>query len=373
MKNHGIYDFRRFFVSYPKPMKQLFCSLALLISGFAGAQSSYYYNLPFISDSVVREHRIQEVDVSGFRNYGRKSYNYRRILHYDTKGHITYHAVISDSSEQSRLSFAYTFDFRHGSEIPANTLFQENKDNGAVISDFNPYGRQTAKRYYNRNGRLTYRYTFTYQDSLLTRQDKFNGRGRLKTYYLYTWQAGKMQSSAIYNRKGKLMKYWDYACDDAGKSMQKQPDTVRICKSTDYRSDGSRVVTTQTFDYRGDPLKYITVYDSLDRAILYLTYFTAQENLGYREEIIYNGQVRVRDYKMHASRYGKKLISYSRSYGSDGKLIAQTDSSFIYKTPRIETFTFAYNTRGLVTLKTGMKGGVLNSREHFIYTFRKND
>lgn len=353
-------------------MKILFTGLLTFSCISVRAQSSYFYP-PLMSDSAIRAHGISEVNIMLTKARKKSAYHYRRVLYYDEYGHNVFQASIYDTLKQNRIWHATTVLYTGTGNRSSMSVYLEGRDAGSRITDHNAEGRYTANRFYGRRGNLTRSTEYTYEDSMLVKMSMYNRRHRLQSYYVYTCQNRKTLSSALYDRKGRLKRYWDYTCDDAGASFSKSPDTLKICTVKSYRADGSVVTTTHSFDFSGAPVRHISITDSMNRLIQYVYVYGLNEVTGYRHDYSYTGSRLSGEYILYADKKGKRLFASRKKYDLNGRLETQNDSDFRSPKPKMESFAFTYNEKGLLSSKTGTCNGKFCSSEYYTYRFRRKD
>ncbi|MEZ4805400.1 MAG: hypothetical protein R2852_07925 [Bacteroidia bacterium] len=239
------------------------------------AYPEFYSSYNPLGDSLVKAKGISEFKIDRTNLYKRgKTYTYRSIYYYNYKGQTTFHCKIEDTSKYKSIVYAsaiiQTFDDRYGS-VTFNQFSNQilKGSHNLKIIHHHQDGKIKGFHYFNKKGKNKGSYEYEYENGLKTRMNRYNRKHKLKTYYKETYNfENKLTQSALYTAKGKLIRLWDYSCNDVGKLVKNKSDTLKICTEKSYLADGSIVTTTNSFDYKGQPSKFVYVISKANKLIL---------------------------------------------------------------------------------------------------------
>jgi hypothetical protein len=162
-----------------------------------------------------------------------------------------------------------------------------------------------------------------------------------------------MQHSALYDKNGKLIRYWDYNCNDEGKVSKSNSDTLKICTEKKYLADGTVISTTNSFNYKGEPIKYVEHHNAQKQLVRYYIYQGKNDVLTYQVKNSFIGSKLATQYIWNANNKGKVYSSFNYSYNAQGSLLSQRDSFFNGDKVKTNTYTFTYNDNDLLSCKSG--------------------
>lgn len=327
-----------------------------------------------VKDSVIKACSVAEMSMNEVWVGKRKNYTYRKILHFDQNGKTTFYCNIIDTLKMKRIqrteSTSFTVENNIGSSF-SDIWYGSDK---MRITDISPNGTINAWYYYNSKGKLSGAYEYRYKDSLKSRVDYYNGKYKLKQYYLYTYGPDKkMKSNALYKANGKLKKFWDYSCDAEGKAVKKSGDTSKYCTLKSYMADGTVVTTISTFNYRGEPVKYVDYRNPSNQLIKYLVYEGKDEIVTYKIINTYSNGIQTMNYKWYANSKGKQTYSAHTVYNLQGLIVSQNDSNYYSKKPQYNSYRYTYNEIGLPVSKQGYRDGVLKYSAVYRYKYFKKE
>lgn len=356
-------------------MKNVLLILSLL--AFEASAQRYYRNNP-VSDSTIKANRIYELQIAEthISNKGKIS-TLKWIYHYDRQGGTTFYGVVDDTLKSKRLILSESTSLPQGGQFGRGQASAHSwgQSNYLYLYEYNDKEQITSSHTFNDKGKGRSSSQYTYNDShLLVKLQYFNSRHKLTQYYAYEYASNKkMKHSALYKGNGKLIRYWDYNCDDAGAMSHKVKDTLKICTSKEYLPDGTIITTTNSFNFNGTPVKYVEYRNAQERVIKSLRYHGKNEILTYKMLSDYAGTRLVKKYTWYASDKGKPSYSSAINYDIDGRMTAQTDTSFNNKKTNVWTYKFNYGTNGLLKDKKGFYNGRLSMDAHFRYWYYRRD
>ena len=189
--------------------------------------------------------------------------------------------------------------------------------------------------------------------------------------YQYTYYPDGKLKQSVFNYKKNKTKVWDYSCDETGKVIEKPKDTIKICTTKSYLSDGRIVSTTLGYTWDGKPYKYVSISDTLKNVIEVSYYETVKEELGYREFYSYIGKVQVN--RVYES-YSKGKTTYKTETTKDlkGRVLKSASQSFSKAKPKaLYSTLYHYQDNGLIAKKIYLKNNSEYKHCSYQYNFYK--
>lgn len=348
------------------------CFLMLSSLHIANAQNDFGNNGP-LDDSLVRNAGIAQLDIYTVYKSKRSESTGRRTYLYNPEGRQIFNVSVADTLKQKKLSYSVHNVHAGGGKQGSVYHYGERRYHYLRLTDFTPEGKVASYRYYNQSGRLSTFSKYTYKDSALSRISNYKRNGKLRTYYAYTYEGKKLLKYGLYNRKGKLVRLWDYTCTDNAKGVKPTKDTVKICTEKSYRADGTVLITTSSFNFRGEPVKYVELQDSLKKRLSFTVYTGKDEILTQRQILTYTGNTLTGMYQWNGDRKGKPFYAMVRTINSRGQITSETDTLFQYKTPKVLAYTFKFDSNGMMSEKNGLLNGRIKTIEYFRYRYYKKD
>lgn len=326
------------------------------------AHAQYYKTNTLLKDSVILAHGISELLTTETAIYKKRVNTYLTIYQFNRAAQPTFEARFLDTLKLSRVKRVNTNTYIEKNSSAA--YYRWNDYSQLKVVTYNHQQQVEHLTYFDDKGKNSGSYHYTYQDSLCMRLDNYSKKHRLSTYYQYTYSNNKkIKSSALYSKKGKLIRFWDYACDDEGKLSQSKSDTFKICTEKSYLADGSIVSTTNSFDYMGNPIKYVEYRNNQNQLTQYLIYRGKNDLLTYCVKNTFIGAKLSSQYIWNADKKGKAMSAFRYSYNVQGSLLSQSDSFFNGQKTEINTYQFTYNSLGLLSSKKAYntKGKLFNT------------
>jgi hypothetical protein len=326
--------------------------LAVLILLVNQANAQYYRQNTPLKDSVVLAKGISELKMTETRIHKGKTSTTLHNIQYNKEAVNIFEARFYDTLKLSKIR-----------SINGNLLNQNNnignfnlwyKYNQFKYTTYNNQNQVEWTYYFNPKGKNFSTYHYQYADSLCQRLDYYKKNQKLKSYYLYSYAPNKkMQHSALYDKNGKLIRYWDYNCDDEGKVSKSNSDTLKICTEKKYLADGTVISTTNSFNYKGEPIKYVEHHNAQKQLVRYYIYQGKNDVLTYQVKNSFIGSKLATQYIWNANNKGKVYSSFNYSYNAQGSLLSQRDSFFNGDKVKTNTYTFTYNDNDLLSCKSG--------------------
>lgn len=342
---------------------------AVLISLATQANAQYYRQNTPLKDSVVLAKGISELNMTETYIHKGKANTTLRTIQYNRLAQNIYDARFEDTIKLSKIKSIDNNVYSDKNNIATSYVWYNYSQN--KYSTFNGLNQVEWIHYFNQKGKNFGSSHYQYADSLLTRIDRFDKNHKLKTYYLYSYASNKkMKHSALYDKKGKLIRYWDYNCDDEGKVSKTKSDTLKICTEKKYMADGTVISTTNSFDYRGEPIKYVEHHNTQKQLTRYFIYRGKDDLLTYQVKNTYIGNKLATQYIWNSDKKGKALSSFNYSYNAQGSLLSQRDSFFNGSKVKTNTYKFTYNDNDLLSSKSGYnQDGKLFSLVNYRYKY----
>ncbi len=330
------------------------------------------YNKFDNDDSIIVKNKVSEVaTVTLYYNSKGKTSSNRSIYQFTEKGLLNMYIRFSDSSSKAKIDL-----FNYALRNPHNDIYFRNKgpryNTISKYATYNEHHQVTCIYNYKKSGKLTSINTFTYKDSFIHMSHYFDKKNRLTQYFVYDYSKGKLKNTSLYSRKHKLIRFWNYECDDIG-TIHKSKDTTSYCTSKTYTNDGKIISSTVSFDYRGEPFKWVTVQDSNLKILESNYYHGKDEELKYHIEYTYINNKIASRYYWDGNIKGKHLSSKFTRYNALHQIIEENDTNNFSKKPIITSSKYTYNEQGLVTEIMGYKQNRLFSYKTFKYTFYRRD
>jgi hypothetical protein len=343
--------------------------IAALILFTNQASAQYYRENTPMKDSVVLAKGISELNMTETRIYKGKTSTILHTIQYNRQATNIYEARFEDTIKLSKIKSIYNNVYNDGKNIANSNVWYKYDQN--KYSTFNALNQLEWTYYFDQNGKNFSAYHYQYADSLCLRLDCYKKNQKLKSYYLYSYAPNKkMQHSALYDRNDKLIRYWDYNCDDEGTVSKTKSDTLKICTEKKYMADGTVISTTNSFDYKGDPIKYVEYHNAQKQLIRYFIYRGKDDLLTYQVKNSFIGNKLATQYIWNADKKGKALSSFNYSYNAQGSLLSQRDSFFNGSKLKTNTYKFTYNSNDLLSSKSGYDhNGKLFSMVNYRYKY----
>ena len=135
-------------------------------------------------------------------------------------------------------------------------------------------------------------------------------------------------------------------------------------------ADGTVISTTNSFDYRGEPIKYVEHHNTQKQLTRYFIYRGKDDLLTYQVKNTYIGNKLATQYIWNSDKKGKALSSFNYSYNAQGSLLSQRDSFFNGSKVKTNTYKFTYNDNDLLSSKSGYdQDGKLFSLVNYRYKY----
>ncbi len=327
-----------------------------------------------VKDSMLKVNHVAEIIVNEVWIYKGRSTTYRNFVHFDRNGRNTFFVSILDTLKMKRIQRTEATSYTVENNIGSSGSESWYGSDQMRITDFAQNGSPNGWYYFNRKGKLSGAYEYRYKDSLKSRVDFFNGKYKLKQYYLYTYGPDKkVKSNALYKANGKLKQFWDYSCDETGKTVNKSNDTLKYCTVKSYMADGTVINTTSTFNYKGEPVKYVDYRNASNQQVKYLIYQGKDEILTYKILNTYENGKQTMNYKWYGNSKGKQTYSTHTVYSLQGLILSQKDSNYRNKKPLFSNYNYTYNENGLPLSKQGFRNGKLLYTATFKYKFFRKE
>lgn len=347
--------------------------MSICFQNKANAQTDFYVNNGPMEDSLVRSAGVAQLDIYTVYKSKKSESTTRRTYLYNTDGRQIFNVSIADTLRQKKLNYSIHNVYAGSGKQGSVYHYGESRYHYLRLTDYTATGKAAGYRYYNQAGRLSAYSRYTYSDSNLSRISNYRRNGKLRTYYAYTYEGKKVLKYGLYNKKGKLVRLWDYTCTDNARAAKPGKDTVKICTEKSYRADGTVLITTSSFNFRGEPVKYVELQDSLKKRLSYAIYTGKDEILTHRQTMTYSGNALTGMYQWNADRKGKPFYAMVKTYNGSGRVSSETDTMFQYKTPKVLAYTFRFDANGMLSEKTGLVNGRIKTIEYYRYRYYKKD
>lgn len=337
---------------------------------------NYYQNYP-LKDSLVKKNGIAELIMDGQYFYRKgKSYSNRQIYQYDNDGNNTFACSVSDSVTYKKMYYSnmvnHTNDDKiYGTTTQSNSTFEKN----LRLTGYDAEGRISTIHYFNKRGKNTGRYAYFYKDSLLYKQEYFNKRQKLRKYYIYEYENKRRIRTSLYNSKGKISFVWDYTCEETGELKKKSKDTSKFCTSKTYLADGSKIITTNYFNFDGTPIKVVELVDSNGKVLKHIIYRGEKQIVTYLRIKKYSNGKEVSDYYWSGTNKGKHSYSYYQEFGENGQIVKKNDTNYYGNSKKgyYRNYEYYYNAEGLISHSKSYKNGKLDSIVRYRYRYYKKE
>lgn len=290
---------------------------------------------------------------------------------FDKNGRCLTRMHIKDTGFKSKVVFLMKRNFNKEGQMLDNSYVTLKKFNFYQLFEYNDSNKLTLATSFNDKQRITGQTLISYNETskekaVIYKRDK----GKvLNSYNYYYYPDGKLKQIVLLDKKGKLIRVTDYTCDNAGKALKKIRDTAKVCTERSYMPDGSVVVTSHYFDYKGNPMKSIEVRDSMDLLLKYEQYKGLKEILHSSRIYLYsNGKLlkyTYRDYNIKKHPY-----SFTRIYDGNGKIVNDESIYNISGSKNVITKReYFYSDNGMLKSEVHYENGKLKSESSYHYSF----
>ena len=355
--------------------KYTILSTCLLLQTANALNAQNYYSRPPITDSLAMVKKVAELSINESWIHKGKANTYRKIYHFDRKGLNVFSTTLIDTVKLKQISSSVITTVTTNSTYASANYNSWYKSGNLKLIEYNGDNLISATHYFNDKGKRNLSTRYYYKDSLMSRLEYVDRRNKLKSYYLYEYAPNKkLMHSALYRGNGKLVRYWDYACDDAGATVSKaSKDTLKICTQKSYLADGTVISTTNSFDWRGEPMRQVEYRNAQNQVTRFLVYRGKNDVLTYKSISTYVGNVLSTYYIWNGDKSGKAYSASNHSYNADGMVLSHTDTSYARKKPVVRTYTYTYNEAGLPFSKSGYKNAQLYYTAIYRYRYYGKD
>ena len=290
-------------------------------------------------------------------------------MHFDNNGraHIFYSYKDTFKSE---ILTKLTSVFDENDNL-INEIYYDNSYGFTAVSSYNDSNLLINRLVYNKKNKLSNKRLHTYDlKGKLQSIHFYNSKNKQISSYQYSYfPDGKLKQS-VYTYKNKT-KVWDYTCDETGKVVEKPKDTIKICTTKSYLSDGKIVSTTQGYTWNGKPYKYVSISDSFNNEIEVSYFEDFKEELIYRVFYSYTGKVQVS--RVYES-YSKGKLAYKVETTKDlkGRVLKLASQTFSNAKPKaLYSTLYHYQNNGLIAKKIYLKNQLEYKHCTYHYNFYK--
>ena len=319
-------------------------------------------------DSYALKLNLKSIHLHSYSKFNKKKF-YKEEMNFDNKG-------------RAILYFSYNDTLKSKIVTKISTVFDENNN---VISEsykssnygfirnnvYNDSNLLIEKNAFDTKYRRTSRQVLTYQSNKkINSINYFNSKNRLTSNYQYTYYPDGKLKQTVWKWKNKT-KVWDYTCDETGKIVDKPKDTIKVCTTKSYLSDGKIVSTTQGFTWNGKPYKFVSISDTFNNVIETSYYETIKEELIYRDFNTYVGKIQVNH--VYES-YSKGKLAYKVETTKDlkGRVLKLASQTFSNAKPKaLYSTLYHYQNNGLIAKKIYLKNQLEYKNCTYHYNFYK--
>ncbi len=322
-----------------------------------------------VVDSYALKLNIKSIHLE-IKEGQKKPKYYSQEMHFDNNGRANVFYSYNDTFKSKILiKLTSTFDEK-------NNLINEMYDDGfygfTAILKYNDSNFLAERTVYNTKDKLSNKGVYTYNSNgKLSSIYFYYSKNKMMSNYQYTYYPDGKLKQSVFNYKKNKTKVWDYSCDETGKVVEKPKDTIKICTTKSYLSDGKIVSTTLGYTWDGKPYKYVSISDTLKNVIEVSYYETVKEELGYREFYSYIGKVQVN--RVYES-YSKGKITYKTETTKDlkGRVLKSASQSFSNAKPKaLYSTLYQYQDNGLIAKKIYLKNNSEYKHCSYQYNFYK--
>lgn len=215
----------------------------------------------------------------------------------------------------------------------------------------------------NKNGKITYRSTWSYgEGNCATQSSSFKAGGK-KVKRIWNFEYYKecdRKKTTLSNAKGKVLNTWTYDCKEEGQQLTKKKDENQVCKWEE--SDGKYLTRVyQNFDEKGRIRKTVQKFNLSDTSIVESTLYNSRDQMIYKWT--YDGSF---DRQTSYTAYKNGKIEYQRlTEYVDGRIQSDKGSR---KGKKIYEVLYTYNEKNwLVKIENLDKKGKLYKTEEYEY------
>jgi hypothetical protein len=294
---------------------------------------------------------------------------YSQEMHFDNNGraHIFYSY---NDTFKSEILKKLTSVFDENNHL-INEVYYNNSYGFTAVSNYNDSNLLLNRFVYNKKNKLSSKRIYAYNlNGNIISTHYYDSKNKMISNYQYSYFPDGKLKQTVFTYKNKT-KVWDYSCDETGKIMDKPKDTIKICTTKSYLSDGKIVSTTQGYTWNGKPYKYIRVSDSFDNEIEVSYFENVNEELVYRVLYSYIGKVQVNNiYKSYSK--GKMTYKTETTRDIKGRVIKSASQSFSNAKPKaLYSTLYHYQNNGLIAKKIYFKNNSEYKHCSYQYIFYK--
>lgn len=321
-----------------------------------------------VVDSYALKLNIKSIHLE-IKEGQKKPKYYSQEMHFDNNGRAHVFYSYNDTFK-SKILKKLTSVFDENDNL-INEVYYDNSYGFTAVSNYNDSNFLLNRFVYNRKNELSSKRIYAYNlNGKIQSTHFYHSNNKLISNYQYTYYPDGKLKQTKFTFKNKT-KVWDYSCDETGKVVEKAKDTIKICTTKSYLSDGKIVSTTQGYSWNGKPYKYVSISDSFENEIEVSYYENVKEELVYRVFYSYIGKVQVN--RVYES-YSKGKITYKTETTKDlkGRVLKSASQSFSNAKPKaLYSTLYQYQDNGLIAKKIYLKNNSEYKHCSYQYNFYK--
>lgn len=317
-------------------------------------------------DTYALKLKVKSIQLTIKEGNKKQKYNLQEMF-FDNNGRANvYYSYVDTFKSKIKIKASSTFNDK-------NSLINEMYDDGSygfmAVSSYNDSNLLAERCVYNMKNKLTSKRVYSYHSGgLINRLNFYNDKNKLISSYKYTYYPDGKLKQTVFKRKKKT-KIWDYTCDETGKTLDKAKDTIKVCTTKSYLSDGKIVSTTQGYNWNGTPYKYVSISDTFNNIIEVAYYETIKDIIVYKEVNTYEGNIQVsRNYESYIK--GKLYYKSETNKDKNGRVVKSSSQFFSKNKPKVSfSNEYQYYSNGLIAKKTYLKNNVAYKQGEYQYNF----